>query len=147
MGSGNGMAGCDRVVPGMTPYLADPALENEASMGSTEGVDSGDDSGKEADVAVLEGLPKIAEPPRYAVVLHNDDYTTMECVVEILRKFFHLSADQAHLIMLRVHREGKGIAGIYSYEIAETKASQAMEFAKSRGYPLKCTVEPHSNKR
>lgn len=81
------------------------------------------------------------QPSRYAVVLHNDDYTTMEFVVEILRKLFHKTEDEAMNIMLRIHREGKGVAGVYSYEIAETKAVQVDQLARARGFPLKCTLE------
>jgi ATP-dependent Clp protease adaptor protein ClpS len=82
------------------------------------------------------------EPPKYAVVLHNDDYTTMEFVIEVLLRFFQKNQEQAINIMLRVHKEGRGVAGIYSFEIAETKASQVTQLAQTRGHPLLCTVEP-----
>ena len=85
---------------------------------------------------------QLKEPPQYAVVLHNDDYTTMEFVVEVLKKFFHKTEEEALRIMLRIHQEGEGVAGIYSYEIAETKAVQVNQVARARGFPLKCTVEP-----
>jgi ATP-dependent Clp protease adaptor protein ClpS len=85
---------------------------------------------------------KLKEPPKHAVVLHNDDYTTMEFVVEVLKKFFQKTEAEAMAIMLRVHEDGKGVAGIFSYEIAETKAVQVDFVARGRGYPLKCTVEP-----
>jgi ATP-dependent Clp protease adaptor protein ClpS len=94
------------------------------------------------DVAVEVSRPKTAEPPKYACVLHNDDYTTMEFVVEILQKYFHKTGEEAVQVMLRVHHSGSGVAGIYSLEIAETKAAQVEEYARSRGFPLKCTVEP-----
>ena len=81
-------------------------------------------------------------PPEYAVVLHNDDYTTMDFVIEVLSKFFQRTQEEAVKIMLKVHQEGKGVAGVYSFEIAETKAMQVHEYAKSKGHPLKCTVEP-----
>lgn len=84
---------------------------------------------------------RLDEPPRYAVVLHNDDYTTMEFVVEVLRTFFRKGGDEALEITMRVHREGKGVAGIYPMDIAETKAAQVNEHARSRGFPLKCTAE------
>jgi ATP-dependent Clp protease adaptor protein ClpS len=96
----------------------------------------------DSDVAVETAKPKAAEPPKYACVLHNDDYTTMEFVIEILQKYFHKSTEEAVQIMLRVHHSGSGVAGVYGMEIAETKAAQVEEYARSRGYPLKCTVEP-----
>lgn len=92
-------------------------------------------------VAVEESRPKLKEPPQYAVVLLNDDYTTMEFVVEVLQRFFHKTTEQAVEIMLRVHQEGRGVAGIYTYEIAETKVAQVHEHAKSAGFPLKCILE------
>ena len=81
------------------------------------------------------------EPPRFAVVLHNDDYTPMDFVVLILVRYFHKTQSEAVEIMLRVHNEGKGVAGIYSYDIAETKAVQVTEHARAKGYPLKCSPE------
>jgi ATP-dependent Clp protease adaptor protein ClpS len=96
----------------------------------------------EGGIAVQEGRPKLKEPPRFAVLLHNDDYTTMEFVIEILRKYFHRTEEQAVQIMLQVHQQGKGVAGIYHHEIAETKVVQVHEYARSNGFPLKCSVEP-----
>ena len=99
---------------------------------------------KESDgtgVAVEEALPKLKEPKHYAVLLHNDDYTTMEFVTEILQRFFHKTGEDAVRIMLKVHQEGKGVAGIYTYQIAETKVAQVQEYARSKGFPLKCTME------
>jgi len=101
-----------------------------------------DDSDSESGVAVAEAKPRLAEPPKYAVVLHNDDYTTMEFVIEVLRKYFRKTEEQAVEVMMQVHNQGKGIAGIYSYEIAETKVVQVHQFARTRGYPLLCSVEP-----
>ena len=93
---------------------------------------------------VQEGKPKLKEPPKYAVLLHNDDYTTFDFVVEVLERYFHKTAEEAAQITLRVHHEGKGLAGIYSGQIAETKTVQVSDYAKSQGYPLKCTMEPIS---
>jgi ATP-dependent Clp protease adaptor protein ClpS len=99
---------------------------------------------QEADggVAVQEGRPKLKDPPQFAVILHNDDYTTMEFVTEILRRYFHRTEEEAVQIMLQVHKNGKGVAGIYHHEIAETKVAQVHQYARSKGFPLKCTVEP-----
>lgn len=99
-----------------------------------------DDQGGQ--LAVEEGKPRLQEPPKYAVILHNDDYTTMEFVVEVLQRYFRKPKEEALQITLRVHHEGKGLAGIYSHEIAETKVVQVNEYARSRGFPLKCTAEP-----
>jgi ATP-dependent Clp protease adaptor protein ClpS len=113
-------------------------------MVTGNGADStGHDSGQtEIGVAVDEGKPQQAYPPKFAVILHNDDYTTMEFVVEVLKKYFSKTGDDAARIMLKVHNEGKGVAGIYPHEIAETKAKQVMDYARDRGFPLMCTVEP-----
>lgn len=101
--------------------------------------------GSDGDVAldeVIEQRSRLAPPRKFAVLLHNDDYTTMEFVVEVLQRYFQRTVEQSVEIMLRVHKQGKGVAGVFSYEIAETKAAQVMEHAKTRGYPLQCTVEP-----
>ena len=86
--------------------------------------------------------PKTRVPRRYHVVLHNDDYTTMEFVVVVLMKFFHLGETEATQIMLHVHHRGYGIVGVFPRDVAETKAEQVMEFAKQHGHPLRCTAEP-----
>ena len=78
---------------------------------------------------------EVAEPKMYQVLLHNDDYTTMEFVVNILMTVFHKTADQA------VHKRGKGIAGVYPHEIAETKVDKTHFLAREAGYPLRCTLE------
>lgn len=93
-------------------------------------------------VAVEEGRPQLKEPPQYAVVLHNDDFTTMEFVIEVLLKYFRKSHDEAVDITLKVHHEGRGVAGIFSHQIAETKVAQVSEYARAHSHPLKCTAEP-----
>lgn len=84
---------------------------------------------------------EVTEPPRYKVLLLNDDYTTMEFVVEVLRYVFHKSIEDATRIMLNVHQDGVGVCGIYSFEIAETKVNTVDALAKENGFPLKCTME------
>lgn len=96
----------------------------------------------EEDLALEESRTKTKEPPRFAVILHNDDYTTMEVVTEILKRYFHKTEEQAVQIMLQVHQKGRGIAGVYHHEIAETKVVQVHDYARSKGFPLKCTIEP-----
>ena len=84
---------------------------------------------------------KTAKPRLYNVILHNDDYTTMEFVVLVLETVFQKAAPDAFRIMMQVHLQGRGVCGAYQYEIAETKASDVHELARERGYPLRATVE------
>jgi len=84
---------------------------------------------------------KIKEPKMYKVILHNDDYTTMEFVVIILKKIFHKSTNDALRIMFEVHNNGTGIAGVYTYEIAETKIASVYQLAIKKEFPLKCSIE------
>src|SRR5690349_18949749 len=79
---------------------------------------------------------------RWKVVLHNDDYTTMEFVVLVLMKFFHRTETEATHIMLSVHHRGQGVAGVYTKDIAETKVAQVQDFAKEHAMPLRLTAEP-----
>ena len=96
----------------------------------------------EGDIAVQAAKPELKRPPMYCVVLMNDDYTPMDFVIEILQQYFALNLDQATEVMLTVHYEGKGIAGVYPRDIAETKANQVNNYARSQGYPLLCQIEP-----
>ena len=84
---------------------------------------------------------KVKKPKQYKVIMHNDDYTTMEFVIEVLVRIFNKKLEEAQKIMIDVHKAGKGIAGIYSYDIAMTKANTAMEWAKEEGFPFKLSVE------
>jgi ATP-dependent Clp protease adaptor protein ClpS len=86
--------------------------------------------------------PHARTPPRYRVVLHNDDFTTMEFVVEVLVRFFRKTATQATQIMLEVHVKGSGIAGVYTRDVAETRVSRVTAYAREHGFPLLLTVEP-----
>jgi ATP-dependent Clp protease adaptor protein ClpS len=96
----------------------------------------------ERDEAVLtESETKLEKPPLFKVLLHNDDFTTMEFVVYVLRTVFHKDEVDAFTIMLNVHRAGVGVAGIYTYEIANMKAEKCMNLARAHEYPLLCTVE------
>ena len=85
--------------------------------------------------------PRTQRPPLYKVLLLNDDYTTMEFVVEVLRHVFHKSEEEATRIMLNVHHQGVGVCGSYPLEIAETKVDRVDSLARERGFPLKCTME------
>lgn len=88
-----------------------------------------------------EAKPRLKPPPEYKVVLLNDDYTPMEFVVEVLEQFFHLDRSRATQIMLHVHTRGKGVCGVFNYEIAETKVAQVSEYARKHQHPLLCTME------
>ncbi len=83
----------------------------------------------------------VEEPPMYRVLLHNDDYTTMDFVVMILKKVFHKTQEQSEQIMLDVHKKGKGVCGVYTFEIAQTKVEQVKTLAKQNQFPLLATYE------
>ena len=90
---------------------------------------------------VVEKKTKLEKPKLFKVLLHNDDFTTMEFVVFVLQFVFSRSEAEAFTIMLRVHNDGVGVAGIYPYEIASMKCEKTMNLAKSREFPLLCTIE------
>ncbi len=90
---------------------------------------------------LLKPKPKTKKPSMYKVLLLNDDYTPMEFVVHILEKFFNKNRQESTDIMLHVHRRGVGICGIFTYEVAETKVAQVMDFARANEQPLQCTME------
>ena len=94
----------------------------------------------EGDV-LTESKTRLEKPKLYKVILHNDDFTTMEFVVFVLQYVFNRSDAEAFSVMLKVHNEGIGIAGIYPFEIANMKSEKAINIAKAREYPLLCTVE------
>lgn len=99
------------------------------------------DDGVEGDVAVAPAKTELKPPSRYQVILMNDDFTTMDFVVEVLRDFFSMSEEQAAQIMLAVHKQGKAVCGTYSKDVAETKAEQVNQYAREHGYPLLCKIE------
>jgi ATP-dependent Clp protease adaptor protein ClpS len=90
---------------------------------------------------VVKSKPKTKKPSMYKVLLLNDDYTPMEFVVHVLERFFNKSREEATRIMLHVHRRGVGICGVYTYEVAETKVTQVIDFARRNEHPLQCTLE------
>lgn len=101
-----------------------------------DGPGSGFESGIKTDVE-----KKIKEPEMYRVILHNDHYTTMDFVVEVLTKVFHMQAAKATQIMLDVHKKGIGICGVYTFDIAATKVEQVHQMARDQQFPLKCSYE------
>ncbi|ABA58882.1 ATP-dependent Clp protease adapter ClpS [Nitrosococcus oceani] len=99
------------------------------------------DEDNEGGFAVDTAKPKLKRPPLYKVVMLNDDYTPMEFVVKVLQAFFAMDREKATRVMWQVHTEGKGICGVFTYEIAETKASQVNEYSMNHQHPLKCVLE------
>lgn len=89
----------------------------------------------------IKDIVDVQEPKKYKVLMHNDDYTTMEFVVMVLEDIFNKSTAEAHEIMLKVHQEGVGICGIYCFEVAETKAQKVESMANKEGHPLKVSLE------
>ncbi len=92
-------------------------------------------------IDIEEAIPKLKPPPLYKVIILNDDYTPMDFVVHILETFFGMSTEKANQVMLHVHIQGKGICGVYTHEIAETKVMQVNEYSRENEYPLLCTME------
>jgi ATP-dependent Clp protease adaptor protein ClpS len=90
---------------------------------------------------VLEDELSLMEPKQYMVLLLNDDYTSMDFVIEVLMSIFHKSYQEAEKIMLDVHRKDKGVCGVYTYEVAETKVMQVSKLAREQGFPLKAIME------
>ena len=95
----------------------------------------------DGDVAVEEAQPKLKRPPLYKVVMLNDDYTPMDFVVEVLEAFFGTTREKATRIMLTVHTEGKAVCGVFTRDIAETKAAQVNQYARENQHPLLCEIE------
>lgn len=85
---------------------------------------------------------KVTPPKKYKVLLHNDDYTTMEFVIHVLQKFFNKNMVEAQAIMMEVHMKGTGVCGVFTYEIAETKSVKVNSYARDNGHPLKCSISP-----
>ncbi len=97
---------------------------------------------RQRDEAVLEAKKaKVKQPPLFKVVLLNDDYTPMDFVVVVLQKFFSLSREQATQVMLKVHREGAGVCGVYPRDVAATKVEQVTAYARQHQHPLRCMME------
>ena len=124
--------------------MADLARKMTISARITDG--DGDDDGRAGDSGTVterktRTKSKTAKPPLFKVILLNDDYTPMEFVVEVLKAVFHKPHAEATRIMLHVHQNGMGVAGVYPFEVAETKTTTVEELAKQAEYPLKCVME------
>lgn len=92
-------------------------------------------------IAVEEARPEVARPPLYQVVLLNDDFTPMDFVIVVLETFFGFDRERATQVMLHVHTRGKGVCGVFTREVAETKVTQVNEFSRTHQHPLLCTME------
>ena len=103
---------------------------------------NGDGNGTDAGIGLATRTrAKPKKPSQFKVLMLNDDYTPMEFVVIVLKRFFHMDMEQATRVMLHVHQKGVGVCGIFPYEIAETKVNQVMDFARKNQHPLQCTLE------
>jgi ATP-dependent Clp protease adaptor protein ClpS len=102
---------------------------------------NGEGSGGAGTAVVTKTKPRVKRPNMYRVLLLNDDYTPMEFVVHVLIRFFNKNQEDATRIMLHVHQNGVGECGVYTYEIAETKVTQVMDFARKHQHPLQCVME------
>ena len=109
--------------------------------GDNEGGGKGPGKDGSGTGSVTKTRPKTKKPSLYKVLLLNDDYTPMEFVVHILEKFFSKNREQAVEVMLHVHRHGVGMCGVFTYEVAETKVAQVIEFSRRHQHPLQCTME------
>ena len=126
------------------PALADLAVLPHVQRAAIRSED--DDGGKDGDGQNQVGIAtktraKPKKPSQYKVLMLNDDYTPMEFVVLVLKRFFGMDLEQATRVMLHVHQRGVGVCGIFTYEVAETKVNQVMDFAKQNQHPLQCTLE------
>ncbi len=97
------------------------------------------------DTVIEEQAPKLKKPTLYQVILLNDDFTPMDFVVDVLQLFFYMDADKATQIMLNIHTKGKGVCGVFTKDVAETKAMQVNEFSRENQHPLMCEIEPIDN--
>jgi ATP-dependent Clp protease adaptor protein ClpS len=131
-------------------FIESPLLaKSEYAMGShtrfpaiTAGDDGNDDADSEEQVGIAtKTKTKPKRPSQYRVLLLNDDYTPMEFVVMVLKRFFGMDLEEATRVMLHVHQKGVGVCGVFPYEVAETKVNQVMDFAKQNQHPLQCTLE------
>ena len=113
-----------------------------AAFRAAAGNESGDDGNGEDQVGIAtKTRTKPKKPSQFKVLMLNDDYTPMEFVVLVLKRFFSMDLEQATRVMLHVHQKGVGICGVFPYEIAETKVNQVMDFALKNQHPLQCTLE------
>lgn len=130
------------ILTAMHPVPADSDPTRLWPLRSGPGGDSDRDSGGDEQIGIAtKTRAKPKKPSQFKVLMLNDDYTPMEFVVMVLKRFFHMDLEQATRVMLHVHQKGVGVCGIFPYEIAETKVNQVMDFARQNQHPLQCTLE------
>jgi ATP-dependent Clp protease adaptor protein ClpS len=131
------------------PNPSAPSLAKSAALHLPQGIlvraedeDEGKDGGGQDQVGIAtKTRAKPKKPSQYKVLMLNDDYTPMEFVVLVLKRFFSMDLEQATRVMLHVHQRGVGVCGVFTYEVAETKVNQVMDFARQNQHPLQCTLE------
>jgi ATP-dependent Clp protease adaptor protein ClpS len=123
---------------GLSRWIVALMFRNDVVGGMTRPPAPGEEDG---DLAVQTAEPELARPPMYKVVLHNDDFTPMEFVVEVLQTFFHMDSETAVQVMLTVHTQGKATCGIFTRDIAETKSHQVNQYARECQHPLLSDIE------
>lgn len=121
-------------------------IETDLLPSEALAIRAADESGNDADSDGQVGIAtktqaKPKKPSRYKVLMLNDDYTPMEFVVIVLKRFFRMDMEEATRVMLHVHQRGVGVCGIFPYEVAETKVNEVMDFARQNQHPLQCTLE------
>ena len=123
------------------PYFSAQMIDRIFMMGDTPGRGDDDlDDGLDTGV-VTRTRPRTKKPSNYKVLMLNDDYTPMEFVVLVLQRFFSMDIEDATRVMLQVHQQGVAVCGVFTYEVAETKVSQVIDFARENQHPLQCTLE------
>ena len=129
--------------PFLSPVKANIIRVSEQGTARAGMSDNGKRGGEEGPGTgvIVKVKPKTKKPAMYKVLMLNDDYTPMEFVVHILQRFFSKNQQEATRIMLHVHKRGVGVCGVYTYEVAETKVTQVMDFARQHQHPLQCTLE------
>jgi len=131
------------VPPSCLMHPASPASRSAIcfAVSADDGAKDGGKDGDDQTGVATKTQTKTKQPSMYKVLLLNDDYTPMEFVVLVLKRFFRMDMEQATRVMLHVHQKGVGICGVFSYEVAETKVNQVMDFARQNQHPLQCTLE------
>jgi len=125
------------VAAATAPVRAGPGDDDHGGEGGNHG-----GTGQDSEIGIATRTrAKPKKPSQFKVLMLNDDYTPMEFVVIVLKRFFHMDLEQATRVMLHVHQRGVGICGVFPYEIAETKVNQVMDFARKNQHPLQCTLE------
>ncbi|MFD0918065.1 ATP-dependent Clp protease adapter ClpS [Pseudahrensia aquimaris] len=110
-------------------------------MQSNDDGDNGDADGRNDTSVITRTKPQVKKPSLYRVLLLNDDFTPMEFVVDVLARFFSMNLEMATKVMLHVHQNGVGECGVFTYEVAETKVTQVMDYARENQHPLQCVME------